>query len=699
MLIERHNTHALDSFTNSSLRHSYDLNNSERIKVKKKKIKHIKNTLSKKQIYKINDILDKYNLLLDSNKNATIKSNKKHKNNEKVKIVQKFENEISKINKDEKANHNLKRRASIKNSQVKKVNSKDINFNFNSDNFIISVKNGNEQKNEDKKIYSELIIKLESGKKYFTHALSYKKIDKETRYNNINYVENKIKKKSNNDKRQKLLLYQQMNDPKNLLRKIIKPEISFMTKISKYYGLTDNMFSDLRSTIKNKFCFISKKIKGVKRFKREKYIPTEKKLFTKKNEKIKKEEEDDKFSTFSSIKTSSSNSIKNTKTKNKTKNKIKSKKNTVKQKTKLKKKNFVKMNSLFTKTRLRAISIHSRRSNNERSEEKNTGTSRKSLMPLIQNMKNKSLKPNNKLEKQALHTNKENRKYSFISGYHDRFLKQNKKEDKDIISSKSIRDINKFYSPFKNNLLNINKQLDEENNKFNNNSTIKGKDKDKINHELDFKKFLEEQNLKRKNQIRNFIKSKGMNSYNFFYPKEPSPLLGIFKNKYSVYPSLLLNRKNSTKSDKKNSQKNIKVESLHNQLLTKRSKSYLSFKQIIKENDEKHINKMHLKEKHYGNERDCPICRTFKYRIEKNDNENEMNYSKTSKYNKLKSLIKYEGIYSPKSQTNRINLSDFSLMSRNRNKKNSSQKRNIIFLNESSIIKKNFNALFDYFLQ
>ena len=141
MLIERHNTHALDSFTNSSLRHSYDLNNSARIKLKKKKVKHIKNTLSKKQVYKINDILDKYNLLLDSNKNATIKSNKKHKNNEKVKIVQKLENEISKINKDEKANHNLKRRASIKNSQVKKVNSKDINFNFNSDNFIISVKN------------------------------------------------------------------------------------------------------------------------------------------------------------------------------------------------------------------------------------------------------------------------------------------------------------------------------------------------------------------------------------------------------------------------------------------------------------------------------------------------------------------------------------------------------------------------------
>ena len=699
MLIERHNTHALDSITNSSLRHSYDLNNSARIKVKKKKAKHMKNTLPKKQIYKINEILDKYNLLLDSNKSETIKSNKRHKNNEKVKIVQKLDNEISKINKDEKENHNIKKGVPIKNSQVKIVNSKDNNFNFNSHNFVSSIKNGNEQKNEDKKIYSDLITKLEGGKKNFTYALTYRKIDKETRYNNINYVENKIKKKQNNDKKQKLLLYQQMNDSKNLLRKIIKPEISFITKISKYYCMSDNslMFSDLRSTIKNKLCFISKKIKGVKRFKRERYISTERKMFTKKNEKIKKNEEDDKFSTFSSIKTSSSNSINNTKTKNKTKKRLKSRKNTVKQKGKLNKKNFAKMNSLFPKTRIRAISIHSRRSNNERSEEKNTGGSRKSLMPIIQHMKNKNLKHNKKLEKQALHTNKTNRKYSFISGYHERFLKQNKKEEKDIISSKSIRDINKFYSPFKNNLLNINKQLEVENNKLNNNSTIKGTDKDKINHELDFKKFIEEQDLKRKNQIRNFIKSKGMNSYNFFYPKEPSPLLGIFKNKYSVYPSLMLNRKNSMNSEEKRSHKKIKVESLHNNLLTKRSKSYLSFKQIIKENDEKHINKMHLKEKHYGNERDCPICRTFKYKIEKKDNENEMNYSKTSKYNKLKSLGKYAGIFSPKSQKRRINLNDFSLLSRNKN--NSSQKKNIVFQNESSLIKKNFNALFDYFLQ
>ena len=71
------------------------------------------------------------------------------------------------------------------------------------------------------------------------------------------------------------------------------------------------------------------------------------------------------------------------------------------------------------------------------------------------------------------------------------------------------------------------------------------KDKDKENNELDFKKFIEEQKIKRSNQIRNFIKKQGMNSYNFFYPKEPSPLLGLFKNKYSIYPTLNINRKSS----------------------------------------------------------------------------------------------------------------------------------------------------------
>ena len=174
----------------------------------------------------------------------------------------------------------------------------------------------------------------------------------------------------------------------------------------------------------------------------------------------------------------------------------------------------------------------------------------------------------------------------------------------------------------------MNKPTEEENIKLNNNSLIQ--DKDKINNELDFKKFLEEQKMKRKNQIRNFMKRKGINSYNFFYPKEPSPLLGIFKNNYSVYPSLYLNSKNSIGLDaKNNTKKQINEYSSHNKKLNKGSKSYrrekISMKQINKENDEKNMNRMHIKEKHYGIEKDCPICRTFKFKIEKIDNDSDMN--------------------------------------------------------------------------
>ena len=48
-----------------------------------------------------------------------------------------------------------------------------------------------------------------------------------------------------------------------------------------------------------------------------------------------------------------------------------------------------------------------------------------------------------------------------------------------------------------------------------------------------------------------------MNSYNFFYPKEPSPLLSIFKNQYSVYPTLNINRRSSLEKEEKKQIKEI----------------------------------------------------------------------------------------------------------------------------------------------
>ena len=105
----------------------------------------------------------------------------------------------------------------------------------------------------------------------------------------------------------------------------------------------------------------------------------------------------------------------------------------------------------------------------------------------------------------------------------------------------------------------------------------------------------------------------------------------------------------------------------------------------------KEINKIHLIEKHYGNEKDCPICRTFKMKEE----ETEMNFMKTTKYNKLRVMDKNSGMFSPNSTTSVNTKNDFAMMSRNRI--NSSKKS--LNENESAQIKKNFNVLFDYFMQ
>ena len=711
MLIERHNTHELHSITSSSNNHSYFIETNNKIKENKNE-NIIKHTLSNRQINEINDILKKYNLVfnfaLDSNRNNNKKNNQKQKNNEKRNSVPKLKPDISSIIGEERSSQKRRKKASIKINNLKKLNTKDNVLKINIDNSKNIKQNNMEKKSEEKKNDFEFkeSSKLDINKKDYIIALSYKKTNKDTYFNNIKYEENKIKKKLRNDKKQKLLIYHQLNDSKNLLRSINKPNISFITKIFKSYNPYDNIdnnfkFPGLKINIKNNLYFVTKTIIHTKKFVPP--ITTEKKLNSRKIEKIKKEdEEDEKIPTFSSINTSSSNSIQNIRTKNKSKTKIKSKRKTFVHQSKISPKSIKKKKkSLYQKNSKRSVSIYSRMSG-EKSETKKTAASRKSLFPLIQNSKNKDI--NKKyFEKQTLHTNRGNRKYSCISPYSNRFFKsinQHKKEEKDIIDNKSIRNINKFNSPFKNNLLNMNKPTEEENTKLKNNSLIQ--DKDKINNELDFKKFLEEQKMKRKNQIRNFMKRKGINSYNFFYPKEPSPLLGIFKNNYSVYPSLYLNSKNSIGLDaKNNTKKQINEYSSHNKKLNKGSKSYrrekISMKQINKENDEKNMNRMHIKEKHYGIEKDCPICRTFKFKIEKIDNDSDMNNTKTTKYNKLRPLSKYAGIFSPKSRSSLNSLNDFTLISRNR--LNSSRKSDFLNENESFRIQKNFNVLFDYFLQ
>ena len=86
--------------------------------------------------------------------------------------------------------------------------------------------------------------------------------------------------------------------------------------------------------------------------------------------------------------------------------------------------------------------------------------------------------------------------------------------------------------------------------------------------------------------------------------------------------------------------------------------------------------------------------RTFRV---KQDEENEMNYMRTTRYNKLKICKNNKSMFSPKSQSNINNKNDFPMMSRNRIE--SSNKNDIVNENQSSQINKNFNVLFDYFMQ
>ena len=104
---------------------------------------------------------------------------------------------------------------------------------------------------------------------------------------------------------------------------------------------------------------------------------------------------------------------------------------------------------------------------------------------------------------------------------------------------------------------------------------------------------------------------------------------------------------------------------------------------------------MHIIEKHYGAEKDCPICRVFIY---KKEEENDISSSKTARYNKLRGHNKSTSMFSINSQTNiSNNKKDF--LFTNRNRINSSKKSENFQENQSSQINRNFNILFDYFRQ
>ena len=673
MLEQRHNTHALSSYNSSSNNHSYDFDNKTKTDkyIKPISIKENMIQISNNQINKVNDILNKYNLI------SEISSNKEEKNLSKIKKRSTLS--------DIQYSPRLKKKKNNNNSSsiLNEVNSKIIPSSKDKDKHEVKLE---EQKTEEfiNNINNNKFTDSSKNDNKMKEFLTYKNNNRETRFNNIQkYIEdeNKMKEKLKGRRKSKLFMYQQMNNSRNLVRSIKKPEISFITKIFKNFtmSVTKNydMFSGLKLNVKNNLCFYTKKI-----IRREEFVIVEKKMNKEKYEKLKKEVEAEKIPTFSSINTSSSNnSISKLKIKAKTKLKSNLKKKTHKHKTLINKKN-IKRKKLFLpkfNKPLRSISVHSRFSNE---------SNKTRLTPKIPNMKHKYRKSN----KLRNNVGKDTRKYSIITRLQEKFFNKKASSNTNIPNSSSLRNYMNSKSPFKNNLLNINKITEEGN-----------KDKDKEIGENDFQKFLEEQKIKRNKQIRNFIKKQGMNSYNFFYPKEPSPLLSVFKNQCSVYPTLNINRRSSLEKEEKKLTKEVnKTNDLYSTTYRHEKISLKKIREQKEKERKKEINKMHVIEKHYGNERDCPICRLFKLRREENEelnnnnnNSSNNNYIKSIKYNKLKAYDKYSGMLSPNPHTG-INLKkDFELMSRNR----INSARAIGLSKEDQTINKNFNVLYEYLMQ
>ena len=699
--MERHDTHAiLSNNSSSSNNHSYEFDNrnNKNKNIKKVTKRNIESNLnepklSSVQIRKINSILSKYNINSEqSQKYEDITKNQhqqKTDNNQEEEIkldknILSTKNFTGEQNITNNMNNNLQN--TNKRKESKKVKRKKSKNNFNSNNTNkennINIYNeeqfkNNEEKKEENKNeetkkeeikeepkYEEIKYDYKKGKNILKYSLSYKNNIRDTRFNNIQKhinEENKRKlklQKLNEKNENKLLIYQQVNKQGNLLRTIKKPPMSFVTKIFKsLYDIRietqiKQMEEDptLFRSVKNEYAFYTKQLVKNKEY--------TKKLKLAKYQKIKEELKDEKIPTFSSINTSSSNSL------YKTKSKSKSKKKTSKNKTKIKSKNFNKKKpnifNKYTKPR-RSISVYSKVSK-EKSEEGKKSLSNKKK-PKIPNVKKKQTFIS---ERKLAGVNKNIRKYSVVNRYRGKFSNIQKDLDK-----------NNNENTKKNKIININ---------------------EKENNEIDFKKFLEEQRLRKNKQIKNYIKKHGINSYNFFYPKEPSPLLSTFKNKYSIYPTLNLDRKNSVDMGNNN---NIIINNRHFYRIksnSKRGKTFYekeSYKKT-KEYNEKYFyynDNLHLVEKHYGLEKDCPLCRAFKMKITK-DELNTINYIKSMRYKKLRLNENRPKILSPNS-FGFINGSekDYSSLSRNRN----SSARKSEYLDEYSQIRRNFVVLFDYF--
>lgn len=705
--MERHETHALSSHTLSSDNHSYDFGNKNK-KGQTININNNENDFKDErsnyiQIKKINAILSKYNI----NSEQSQKSNKLNKNNlntenkkeEEIKINPKlFDNTICTTTSKNKTLDNKRKadkkksnksRKSIKTKkeveiilnkeEVKKEEQKNEEYKNEEQ------KNDNEHKKEEQKNEDSQYQELHKGKiKTFDglkFSVTYKDFKRETRFNNIdNFLrqENKnrlLMKKNENSNNNKLLIYKSVNKGGNLIREIKKPPIAFITKIFKNdinKSTHQNGSPKIRLSIINNFCFMTKQPLQNKEY--NKTIKIAKYLRNQEDFK------DEKIPSFSSINTSSSNDLGNSKSKSKSKKKKISKNKT---KPKSKPKNTPKKGkgSLYSKNSKiqKSISLYSK--NTKDKSEEGAFKNLKKKKKVIPNIKKKQTMNSAKLIKGV---NQDIRKISSVKRYQGKIINLKK-------------EIGKINENEKNN--NINANIND-----NNNNNINEKDKNNTN-EINFKKFLEEQRIKRNKQLKNYMKRQGMNSYNFCYPIEPSPLLGLFKKKYNLYPTLNIERKNSVDIGINN---DIIIKNKHFYKIRFKPKKMKSFNekneienakknienQNIKLSNHNNNNCIHLIDKHYGIEKDCPLCRAFQMK-KLTHGRNNFNYFKSMNYKKY--TINSLGLRAQTPSTfNYISVNDnYSNISMNR----ISSARRTDYIDQYSQIRQNFDILFDYFKQ
>ena len=180
------------------------------------------------------------------------------------------------------------------------------------------------------------------------------------------------------------------------------------------------------------------------------------------------------------------------------------------------------------------------------------------------------------------------------------------------------------------------------------------------------------------------MKKNGINSYKLVYPKEPSPLLGTFKNECNIYHKLNQERKSSLEIGN------------NNKIIINNKKYYKISNNYKKDNSNQKddIQNYHLIERHYGLEKDCPICRAFQMRkINKDPYDTNTN---------TKSMI-YQNLDLGSSRMSQhshsfINLfrNDISYLSKNTKRNNSAL--NINYLEEYPLIRRK-TFIYDYFKQ